>query len=42
MRKVRTGQVVRTKMDKTAVVQMVWKQRHRLYRKQVRIFNEYE
>ena len=36
MRKVRTGQVVGTKMDKTAVVQMVWKQRHRLYRKQVR------
>ncbi len=36
MRKVRTGQVVRTRMDKTAVVQMVWKQRHRLYRKQVR------
>ena len=36
MRKVRTGQVVRTKMNQTAVVQMVWKQRHRLYRKQVR------
>jgi small subunit ribosomal protein S17 len=36
MRKVRTGTVVRTKMDKTAVVEMVWKQRHRLYRKQVR------
>ena len=36
MRKVRTGQVVRTRMEKTAVVQMVWKQRHRLYRKQVR------
>ena len=36
MRKVRVGSVVRTKMDKTAVVQMVWKQRHRLYRKQVR------
>ena len=36
MRKVRTGQVVRTRMDKTAVVEMVWKQRHRLYRKQVR------
>ena len=36
MRKVRTGQVVRTKMNKTAVVQIVWKQRHRLYRKQVR------
>ncbi len=36
MRKVRTAQVVRTRMDKTAVVEMVWKQRHRLYRKQVR------
>ena len=36
MRKVRIGSVVRTKMDKTVVVEMVWKQRHRLYRKQVR------
>ena len=36
MRKVRTGSVVRTGQDKTAVVEMVWKQRHRLYRKQVR------
>ena len=36
MRKVRTGSVVRTRQDKTAVVEMVWKQRHRLYRKQVR------
>lgn len=36
MRKVRTGSVVRTGMDKTAVVEMVWKQRNRLYRKQVR------
>ena len=36
MRKVRVGSVVRTKMDKTAVVEMVWKQRNRLYRKQVR------
>ena len=36
MRKVRTGQVVRTSMDRTAVVEMVWKQRHRLYRKQMR------
>lgn len=36
MRKVRTGSVVRTKQDKTAVVEMIWKQRHRLYRKQVR------
>ena len=36
MRKVRTGTVVRTRMDKTAVVEMVWKQRNRLYRKQVR------
>jgi small subunit ribosomal protein S17 len=33
---VRTGSVVRVKQDKTAVVEMIWKQRHRLYRKQVR------
>ena len=36
MRKVRTGTVVRTKMNKTAVVESVWKQRHRIYRKQMR------
>lgn len=36
MRKVRTGHVVRTSMDRTAVVEMVWKQRHRIYRKQMR------
>ena len=36
MRKIRTGSVVRVKQDKTAVVEMVWKIRHRLYRKQVR------
>jgi small subunit ribosomal protein S17 len=36
MRKVRIGSVVATKMDKTAVVQMVWKQRHPIYRKQMR------
>ena len=36
MRKVRTGSVVRVKQDKTAVVEMIWKQRHRLYHKQVR------
>jgi small subunit ribosomal protein S17 len=36
MRKVRVGAVVRTNQDKTAIVEMVWKQRHRLYRKQVR------
>ena len=35
-RKVRTASVVRVKQDKTAIVEMVWKQRHRLYRKQVR------
>ena len=35
-RKARTGSVVRVKQDKTAVVEMVWKQRHRLYHKQVR------
>ena len=36
MRKVRVGSVVRTKMDKTAVVETVWKQRHTLYSKQMR------
>ena len=36
MRKVRVGAVVGTRMDRTAVVEMVWKQRHRLYRKQMR------
>ncbi len=36
MRKVRVGSVVGTRMDRTAVVEMVWKQRHRLYRKQMR------
>ena len=36
MRKVRVGAVVRTNQDKTAIVEMIWKQRHRLYRKQVR------
>lgn len=36
MRKVRVGSVVRTRTDKTAVVEAVWKQRHRLYQKQVR------
>lgn len=36
MRKVRIGSVVRTRTDKTAVVEAVWKQRHRLYRKQMR------
>lgn len=35
-RKVRVGSVVRVKQDKTAVVETVWKQRHRLYHKQVR------
>lgn len=36
MRKVRTGAVVRVGMEQTAVVEMVWKQRHRLYRKPMR------
>ena len=36
MRKVRTGTVVRAKTEKTAVVETIWKQRHRLYRKQQR------
>ena len=36
MRKIRVGSVVSTRMDKTAVVEMVWKQRHRIYRKQMR------
>ena len=35
MRKVRTGVVVGTKMEQTAVVEVPWKQRHRLYGKQV-------
>ena len=35
-RKVRVGAIGRTNHDKTAIVEMVWKQRHRLYRKQVR------
>ena len=36
MRKIRVGSVVSTRMDKTAVVEYVWKQRHRIYRKQMR------
>ena len=36
MRKVRVGSVVGTRMEKTAVVELVWKQRHRVYRKQMR------
>ena len=36
MRKVRVGAVVRTNQDKTAIVEMVWNQRHRIYRKQMR------
>lgn len=36
MRKVRVGTVVRTRTEKTTIVEMVWKQRHRLYRKQMR------
>lgn len=36
MRKTRVGFVVGTRMDKTAVVELVWKQRHRVYRKQMR------
>ena len=36
MRKVRVGSVVAIRMDKTAVVELVWKQRHRVYRKQMR------
>ena len=36
MRKDLVGLVVGTKMDRTAVVEMVWKQRHRVYRKQMR------
>ncbi len=35
-RKVRTGSVVRVRQDKTAIVEMAWRQRHRLYHKQVR------
>ncbi|MDA1127794.1 MAG: 30S ribosomal protein S17 [Chloroflexi bacterium] len=36
MRKGRIGEVVRTNQDKTAIVEMIWKQRHRLYHKQMR------
>ena len=36
MRKVRTGEVISTTMDKTAVVELVWKIRHPIYRKQMR------
>ena len=36
MRKVRTGEVVSTTMDKTAIVELVWKIRHPIYRKQMR------
>ena len=36
MRKVRLGSVIRTGTEKTAVVEMVWEQRHRLYQKQMR------
>ncbi|PKB64056.1 MAG: 30S ribosomal protein S17 [SAR202 cluster bacterium Io17-Chloro-G2] len=36
MRKGRIGSVVRTGREKTAVVEMVWKQRHRIYGKQMR------
>ncbi len=36
MRKVRVASVVRTGMNQTAVVELVWKQRHTLYRKQMR------
>ena len=36
MRKIRVGTVVRTRTEKTTIVEMVWKQRHRLYRKQMR------
>ena len=36
MRKDRVGLVVGTKMDRTADGEMLWKQRHRVYRKQMR------
>lgn len=36
MRKVRVASVVGTKMNRTAVVELVWKQRHTLYRKPMR------
>jgi small subunit ribosomal protein S17 len=35
-RKVRVGEVVGDKMDKTAVVAVRWQQRHRLYKKSIR------
>jgi len=36
MRKVRTGSVIGTDMNKTAVVELIWKRRHPLYKKQMR------
>lgn len=36
MRKVRVGTVVRNKMEQTAVVEMVWYQRHLVYHKPMR------
>ena len=36
MRKIRTGEVISTTMDKTAIVELVWKIRHPIYRKQMR------
>ncbi|MFQ6028182.1 MAG: 30S ribosomal protein S17 [Dehalococcoidia bacterium] len=41
MRKTRTGSVVRTSMEQTAVVELVWKQRHRVYQKQMRRVSRY-
>lgn len=35
-RKVRVGEVVGDKMDKTVVVAVKWQQRHRLYKKSIR------
>ncbi|MEC9309813.1 MAG: 30S ribosomal protein S17 [Chloroflexota bacterium] len=36
MRKVRTGSVIGTDMKKTAVVELIWKRRHPIYKKQMR------
>ena len=35
-RKVKTGRIVSREMDKTVVVSVEWKSRHRLYKKNVR------
>ena len=40
-RKRRVGQVVGDKMDKTVVVSVEWRQRHRLYRKSIKRISKF-